>query len=98
MAFDARDKEISLTDHVRYVDTGTVGQVVDIKSEDETDWVKIDKTGLWYKSKLVEILDEKDIKEKFTPTGRELDIEELKEKAADLENMQMDSSVAEGGG
>ena len=98
MASDARDKEISIDDYVRYVDTGTIGKVLDIKTEDEIDWVLIDKTDLWYKSKLVEVLDEKDIKVKFTPTGRELDIEELKEKAANMENMEMDSSVAEGGG
>ena len=98
MASDARDKEISIDDYVRYVDTGTIGKVLDIKTEDEIDWVLIDKTDLWYRSKLVEVLDEKDIKVKFTPTGRELDIEELKEKAAKMENMEMDSSVAEGGG
>jgi hypothetical protein len=98
MAFDARDKEISIDDYVRYVDTGTVGKVLEIKTEDEISWVLIDKTGLWYKSKLVEILDEKDIHLKDTPTGREVDVEELKEKAAKLENMEMDSSVAEGGG
>ena len=98
MASDARDKEISIDDYVRYVDTGTIGKVLDIKTEDEIDWVLIDKTDLWYKSKLVEVLDEKDIKVKFTPTGREFDIEELKEKAANMENMEMDSSVAEGGG
>lgn len=98
MAFDARDKEISIDDHVRYVDTGTVGKVLDTKIEDEIGWVLIDKTNLWYKSKLVEILDEKDINVKNTPTGRDVDIDDLKEKAAKLENMEMDSSVAEGGG
>ena len=98
MASDARDKEIAIDDFVRYVDTGTIGKVLDIKTEDEIDWVLIDKTDLWYKSKLVEVLDEKDVKVKFTPSGREIDVEELKEKAAELENMQMDSSVAEGGG
>ena len=98
MASDARDKEISIDDYVRYVDTGTIGKVLDIKTEDEIDWVLMAKTDLWYKSKLVEVLDEKDIKVKFTPTGRELDVEELKEKAAKMENMEMDSSVAEGGG
>lgn len=98
MAFDARDKEISIDNYVRYVDTGTVGKVLDTKTEDEIGWVLIDKTNLWYKSKLVEILDEKDINVKNTPTGRDIDIEDLKEKAAKLENMEMDSSVAEGGG
>ena len=98
MVSDARDKEISVDDYVRYVDTGTIGKVLDIKTEDEIDWVLLDKTNLWYKSKLVEVLDEKDIKVKFTPTGREFDVEELKEKVAEMENMEMDSSVAEGGG
>ena len=98
MASDARDKEISIDDHVRYLDTGTIGKVLDIKTEDEIDWVLIDKTNLWYKSKLVEVLDEKDVKVKFTPTGRELDVEELKEKASKLENIEIDSNVAEGGG
>lgn len=98
MAFDARDKEISIDDYVRYVDTGTVGKVLDTKTEDEIGWVLIDMTNLWYKSKLVEILDEKDINVKNTPTGRDIDIEDLKEKATKLENMEMDSSVAEGGG
>ena len=98
MASDARDKEISIDEYVRYLDTGTIGKVLDIKTEDEIDWVLIDKTNLWYKSKLVEVLDEKDVKVKFTPTGRELDVEELKEKVSEMENMEMDSSVAEGGG
>ncbi|WP_298501504.1 DUF2098 domain-containing protein [uncultured Methanobrevibacter sp.] len=99
MAFDARDKEITLESHVRYVDTGTIGKVIDMKTNDEgIDWVKIDKTDLWYRSKLVELLDEKDLKSKSTDKDDELDIEALKEKAEKLENMQMDSSVAEGGG
>ena len=99
MAFDARDKEITLDSHVRYVDTGTIGKVLDIKTTDGVDWVKIDKTNLWYRSKLVELLDEKDLNKKSGDDGDdELDIEQLKERAAKLENMQMDSSVAEGGG
>ncbi len=99
MAFDARDKEITLDSQVRYVDTGTIGKVLKIKTTDGVDWVKIDKTNLWYRSDLVELLDEKDLKKRFDDDGNdELDIEALKEKAEKLENMQMDSSVAEGGG
>ena len=99
MALDARDIEITIDSHVRYVDTGTVGKVLDIKTTDGVDWVKIDKTNLWYRAKLVELLDDKDLKDKSNDGGNdELDIEALKEKASKLENMQMDSSVAEGGG
>ena len=99
MAFDARDIEITLDSHVRYVDTGTIGKVLDIKTTDGVDWVKIDKTSLWYRANLVEVLDDKDLKKRFNDSGNdEIDIEALKEKAEKLENMQMDSSVAEGGG
>ena len=98
MTLDARDKEIALDSYVRYVDTGTIGKVLDIKTTDGVDWVKIDKTDLWYRAKLVELLDDKDLKERSDRSGKELDIEELKEKATRFEDMQMDSNVAEGGG
>ena len=99
MVFDARGKELAVGNHVRYVDTGTVGKVLDIKTTDGVDWVKIDKTNLWYRAKLVELLDDKDLKDKSNDDGNdEIDVEALKEKASKLENMQMDSSVAEGGG
>lgn len=101
MVFDARGLEITLDSHVRYVDTGTVGKVLDVKTQDDVGWVKIDKTDLWYRSNLVELLDEKDIKKStfYDNEGDgELDVEAMKEKAARFEDMQMDSNVAEGGG
>ena len=101
MVFDARGLEIALDSYVRYVDTGTIGKVLDVKTQDGREWVKLDKTELWYRSDLVELLDEKDIKKShfYDDKGdEELDIEAMKEKASALEDMQMDSSVAEGGG
>ena len=99
MVLDARGKEIALDAHVRYVDTGTIGKVVEVKTENDIEWVRIDKTDLWYRSKLVELLDEKDLKKKsFDDDNGDIDIESLKEKALDLENIELDSNVAEGGG
>ena len=54
MVFDARGLEIALDSYVRYVDTGTIGKVVDVKTQDGMEWVKLDKTELWYRSNLVE--------------------------------------------
>ena len=62
MVFDARDIELTLDSYVRYVDTGTIGKIVDLKTENGIGWVKLDKTNLWYRANLVELLDEKDIK------------------------------------
>ena len=101
MVFDARGLEIALDSYVRYVDTGTIGKVVDVKTQDGMEWVKLDKTELWYRSNLVELLDDKDIKKSTLYDDRdnqELDVEAMKEKASAFEDMQMDSSVAEGGG
>lgn len=98
MVLDAREKEITMESHVRYVDTGTIGKVVDVKTEDGIDWVKIGKTDLWYRSSLLELLDEKDLKTKHDSNDDEMDIEALKEKTLDLENVELDSNVAEGGG
>lgn len=101
MVFDARGIEITLDSYVRYVDTGTIGKVTDMKFQDGFDWVLLDKNGLWYRSNLVELLDEKDIKKSTyydKESDGEVDIDELKEKARALEDIELDSKVAEGGG
>ena len=101
MVLDARDIEIPLDSYVRYVDTGTIGKVVDEKTQDGIEWVKIDKTNMWYRAKLVELLDEKDIKKSAyydREDDNEVDVDELKEKAMNFEDMELSSHVAEGGG
>ena len=101
MVFDARDVEIPLNSYVRYVDTGTIGKVLDVKTEKGIEWVKLDKTNLWYRANLVELLDEKDIKKSTfydNDDDGELDVEAMKEKAMSLEDIELDSNVAEGGG
>ena len=83
MVFDARGLEIALDSYVRYVDTGTIGKVVDVKTQDGMEWVKLDKTELWYRSNLVELLDEKDIKKSTLYDDRDnqdIDVEAMKEK------------------
>lgn len=98
MVFDARDIEIPLNAHVRYVDTGTMGQVVDEKTTDEVGWVKIDKTGLWYLSSHVELLEEKDIKRNSWGAGKDFDVEDLKEKAMGFSDVEISSDAGNGGG
>ena len=97
MVLDARDIEIPLNSYVRYVDTGTIGKVVDEKTQDGIEWVKVDKTNLWYRAKLVELLDEKDIKKSAyydREDDNDVDVDELKEKAMKFEDMELSSHVA----
>ena len=101
MVFDARGIELTLDSYVRYVDTGTIGKIVDVKTVDDVGWVKLDKTNLWYRSNLVELLDQKDIKKSTfydEKDDEELDVDAMKEKASALEDIELDSNVAEGGG
>ena len=101
MVLDARDIEIPINSYVRYVATGTIGKVLDAKIKNDIEWVKLDKTNLWYRSRLVELLDEKDIKKSTffdKENDDEIDVETMKEKARALEDIELDSNVAEGGG
>jgi hypothetical protein len=98
MVVDAREIEIPLDSQVRYVDTGTIGKVVDVKTVDDIGWVKLDKTELWYRSKLVELLDEKDIKKSSWGEAKEVNIEDIKEKALDFEDVNIDANAGNGGG
>ncbi|WP_458404843.1 DUF2098 domain-containing protein [Methanobrevibacter sp.] len=98
MVVDARDIEITLDAHVRYVDTGTVGKVLDMKTENEVEWVKLDKTELWYLADRVELLDEKDIKKSTWEENNEVDIEDLKEKASNFDSFELATDAGNGGG
>ena len=97
MVVDARDLEITLDSHVRYVDTGTVGKVLDLKVENEVGWVKLDKTELWYRANHVELLD-KDIKKSRWGENNDVDIEDLKEKALDFNDLELAADAGNGGG
>ena len=68
------------------------------KTVDDVDWVKLDKTDLWYRSKLVELLDEKDIKESSWGEAKEVNIEDIKERALDFEDVNIDANAGNGGG
>ena len=98
MVVDARDLEITLDSHVRYVDTGTVGKVLDLKVENEVGWVKLDKTELWYRANHVELLDEKDIKKSRWGENNDVNIEDLKEKALDFNDLELAADAGNGGG
>ena len=47
---------------VRYINTGTVGRVVDLKEDDDGIWVLLDSTGLFYKPETLVIVDESELK------------------------------------
>ena len=98
MIDDARNKEITLGSHVRYVDTGTIGEVTDSKIENDTSWVKIDKTNLWYLANKLELLNDEDLKTNDYPQDKDIDIEAIKNSEKMFEDVEISSSAANGGG
>ncbi|MDR2623623.1 MAG: DUF2098 domain-containing protein [Methanobrevibacter sp.] len=109
---DIRKKPIKKDDFVRYTETGVSGKVLDIIPYSSLDgvnkdskvvisnqdkfWIKIDKTGLWYLSDSLELLDERDIKKSRFEEGS--DGKNVEEFTNDFEDMEIDSSAGIGGG
>ena len=89
MIVDARNREINLGSHVRYVDTGTVGEVTDSKVEND---------ALWYLANKLELLNDEDFKTKTYHDDKDIDIEAIKNSEKMFEDVEISSSAANGGG
>ncbi|WP_457620613.1 DUF2098 domain-containing protein [Methanopyrus sp.] len=87
--------ELKVGDYARYVRTGTVGKVVDIKEREDGRWIQLDSTGLYYREDYVEKVEKEESKEK-----EGTDIEEVVEKIKELKEAfkDVDERVCEGGG
>ena len=45
---DIRGETIDVGTFIRYTGTGTISKVVELKEEDNEQWVKLDEPALWY--------------------------------------------------
>ncbi len=106
-----REKELLIGAHVRYSGTGSAGEVLDISSDDEGVWAKVDTTQLWYNSHYLEIMDEKEYtklksresKRKASKFSEEADEKDITKKKVDkikqdFEDVNMSSELCDGGG
>ena len=94
---DSCGKPIIKGSYVVYAGTGTIGKVVEIRTEDEGLWAKIDATDLWYNSRYLQIIDNIEGKE------LELKSKDIKEKIKERkklvgEDIDMSSELCDGGG
>lgn len=105
------EKEIIIGAHVRYSGTGSAGEVLDIRSDDQGVWAKVDTTQLWYNSRYLEVMDENEyLKLKSRETKRETskfnedaDEREITKKKVDkvkkdFEDVDMSTELCDGGG
>ena len=110
-AANKQNKEIFIGSHVRYSGTGSAGEVLGLKSDENGIWVKVDTTQLWYNSRYLELMDEEEYsrlkkresKRKSKASRDETDEKESTKKKVDklkqnLEDIDMSSELCDGGG
>lgn len=108
---DARGKHILKGSHVRYTGTGSAGEVLDVKSDEEGTWAKIDTTDLWYNSEFLELINQreyerikirgrqiKETAEKEETTKAKSDVEKAVKLKKKLEDVDMSNELCDGGG
>jgi hypothetical protein len=107
---DARGKPIVKGVHVRYTGTGSAGEVLDFRSDNEVTWVLMGTTDLWYQSESLEVIGEVEYNKiinhsifKKEENSEDIDEKEkVKEKIAGLkgkfEDVDMSNELCDGGG
>jgi len=98
---DATGKNILKGSHVRYSGTGSAGEVLDIREDEEGTWAKIDTTKLWYNSEFLELINQHEY-ERIKRRSRQMKEKDKVEKAVSLnkklEDVDMSSELCDGGG
>ena len=94
-------KNILIGSHARYTGTGSAGEIIDIKTDEEGIWAKIDTTELWYNSQFLEVIDENEY-QRIKHKEKELSCKEKVKKDVSLkkklEEIDMSSELCDGGG
>lgn len=110
-AANNRNKELLIGVHVRYNGTGSAGEVLALRSDDDGIWAKVDTTQLWYNSRYLELMDKEEYlkiknresKKKSNKFNEDADEKKVTKKKVDaikkdLEGVDMSSELCDGGG
>jgi len=109
-AANSKNKEISVGAHVRYTGTGSAGEVLGLRSDDEGLWAKVDTTQLWYNSRYLELMDDEEYhrlksresrrktKKSSEDSERETTRKKVESIKQDLKDVDMSSELCDGGG
>lgn len=102
---DATGKTILKGSHVRYTGTGSAGEVLEIKTDDDGTWAKVDNTDLWYNSEFLELMDEQEYQQNKRRTkqlkervDKEAQVEKAVKLKKGLEDIDMSNELCDGGG
>ena len=76
-AQDLNGAPITIGSYVLYINTGTAGQVIELKQEEDTTWALLDTTGLYYNVQALVITDASAIKAKKEHETGKVDVDDL---------------------
>lgn len=98
---DKIGNEIEIGSYVNYTSVGTIGEVLDIKTDDNGSWVLVEVdelTKLWYNTEYVELTDKKYVK---NTGGKEedgnLSVEDIKKQIERSVSGDMSGDAVGGG-
>ncbi|HIH35641.1 MAG TPA: DUF2098 family protein [Methanosphaera sp.] len=97
---DKIGNELEVGSYIIYTSVGTIGEVLDIKTDEKGDWVLIavdDLTRLWYNTKYVELTDKKYAKTRTNDDKEELSVDDIKEQLKHSITSEMSSDAVGGG-
>lgn len=99
---DKLGREIEIGSYIIYTNVGTIGEVLDIRTDENGSWVQIAKnelTKLWYNTDYVEVTDEKYVKKSNSNNDddKELSADEIKEKIKQEISAEMGEGAVGGG-
>lgn len=94
---DTHGESINKGSYVIYGGTGTIGKVLEFKTQDKNVWVKTDANDLWYNLRYLHAIDkieEKELKHK----SKDLNEKIKKRQKLVGEDIDMSSELCDGGG
>ena len=95
---DSTGNPLHVGSFVMYSATGTRGTVTEILSDDEGAWALIDKTNLYYKTEVLNIIKKTEEKELAEKEFTREEVSEAVEKEKEAANAEMSDVSVESGG
>ena len=95
---DKHGRKIEVGSYVIYTRVGTVGEVLDTKTEEEESWVLIqydDLTKLWYNTRNIELTDKKYLKN--NTMDKDVGVDDLHEQINRTLGSEMSEDAVGGG-
>lgn len=97
-ALDVDGNPIVTGSVIRYLNTGTVGRVLELKEDEDGVWVLMDTTDLYYKPETLVLADASEIIKEKTERSSVKDAKSYLESYSSVDGINTDTEQVTGGG